>query len=56
MAWSDKKRGLQAATEDIRWSYEQVSGFWTGVEIESDSSEDGSIDEGIKDQKNIDYQ
>ena len=40
----------QAASEYIRWAYEPVYDLWTDIEPDSDSREDGSSDEGSKDQ------
>ena len=36
----------QAASEDGRWTYEPVSGLWPDIKTDSDSSNDGSGDEG----------
>ena len=45
------RRGTyQAAYEDSRWAYEPVSDFWPDVDPDSDSSDYGSSDEGIKNQ------
>ena len=46
----------QAASEDSRWVYEPVSDLWPDKEPGSDSINDGSGDEGIKDQENPYYQ
>ena len=51
------RRGTQqAASEDIRWAYELVSNLWPDIEPDSDSRDDGSSDEGRKDQENPDDQ
>ena len=51
------RRGFyQAASEDSRWAYEPVSDLWPDIEPYSDSSNDGSSDEGGKDQYNPDYE
>ena len=42
----------QAASKYIMWENEPVSGFWTDIEPDSDSSCGGPSDEGIKYQEN----
>ena len=44
----------QAAYEDSRWVYEPVSDLWSDIYPDSDSIDDGSIDEVSKDQENPD--
>ena len=56
MAWSDQKRTYQALSKYSRWSYEPLSYLWTYVEPDSDSSDDGSRDEGGKYQESLDDQ
>ena len=51
-----RRCSYQAADEDSRWAYELVSDFWPDIEPDSDSSVDGSSDEGIKYQENLDGQ
>ena len=47
------RRGTyQSAPEDSRWEYEPVSDLWPDIEPDSNSRDDGSSDEGIKDQEN----
>ena len=46
----------QAASEDIRWAYEPVSDLLTDIDTDSESSNEGSGDEGSKDQDNPDDQ
>ena len=51
------RRGTyQSASEDSRWEHEPVSDLWPDIEPDSDSSNEGSGDEGIKDQDNSDDQ
>ena len=51
------RRGTyQAASEDSRRAYEPLSDLWQDVDPDSDSSDDGSSDEGIKYQENPDDQ
>ena len=51
------RRGTcQAAYEDIRWAYEPVSDLWPDIELDSDSSDGGPIDEGSKNQENLEDQ
>ena len=51
------RRGtFQAAYENSRWTYEQVSDLWPNLELSSNYSNYGSIDEGIKDQNILDDQ
>ena len=51
------RRGTyQSASEDSRWAYEPVSDLWSNIEPASDSSDDGSSDEGSKNQDNPDGQ
>ena len=51
------RRGTyQAAVGDIRWAYEPVSYLWPDVELHSDSSDDGSGDDGSKYRHNPDHQ
>ena len=42
----------QEASEDSRWEYEPVYDLWQDIEPDSESSDGGSSDEGIKDQDN----
>ena len=51
-----KRGSCQASYEDSRCEYEPVSYLWPYIDPNSDSSFDGSIDEGIKDQENFDDQ
>ena len=51
-----RRGNYQAASEDSRWEYEPVSDLCPDIYPNSDSSNDGSSDEGIKDQENPDYQ
>ena len=46
----------QAVSEDRRWAYDPVSDLWPDIYPDSDSSNDRSSDEGIKDQDNPNYQ
>ena len=46
----------QASYEDTRWVLESVYDLWPDIYPDSDSSVDGSSDEGIKYQYNLDYQ
>ena len=46
----------QAASEDSRWAYEPVYDLWLDIEPDSDSSNDGSGDEGRKYQYNPENQ
>ena len=51
------RRGThQAASEDIRWTYEPVSDLGPDIEPDSHSSVDGLSYQGIKYQKNLDNQ
>ena len=36
-----RRRIYQEASEDSRWAYEPVSGFWPDIDPDSDSSADG---------------
>ena len=51
-----RRGSYQAAAEDSRWAYETVSDLWPDMVTDSDSSVDGSSDEGGKYQKNLDDQ
>ena len=49
------RRGTyQAVSEDSRWAYELVYDLWSDIEPDTDSRDNGSIDEGIKYQENLD--
>ena len=45
-----RRGSYQAASEDIRRSYEPVSDLWPYIDTDSDYSDDESSDKGIKDQ------
>ena len=47
-----KRGAYQADSEDIRWSYEPVYDLWSDINHDSEYSDDGSTDEGSKDQDN----
>ena len=42
--------------EDSRWAYKPVPDLWKDIEPDCDSRNDGSSDEGIKDQENLNGQ
>ena len=48
-----KRGSYQEASEDSRWEYEPVFGLWPDIYHDSESSVDGSSDEGIKYQDNL---
>ena len=51
------RRGTyQASPEDSRWAHEPESDLWPYIDTDSNSSNYGSDDEGIKDQENPYYQ
>ena len=52
--WIGVVRGgaYEAASENIMWEYELVNDLWSDIEPDSYYSDDGSSDEGSKDQDN----
>ena len=51
-----RRGAYQAAYEDIRWSYEPLCDLWPDINPDSDSSVDGSSDEGSEYHDNLCYQ